>query len=77
MFHVSNILIALYLQMGASKSFDSVSLGEIEDLIHNFLIIMLEHSMRLKDGWKVDIYLFFFTSFSFVFLVLILASVGF
>ncbi|KAK9002309.1 hypothetical protein V6N11_024993 [Hibiscus sabdariffa] len=30
----------------------SVSLGDIEDLIHNFLIISLEHSMRQKDGWK-------------------------
>ena len=63
--------------MGSSKRSDSVSLGDIEDLIHNFLIIMLEHSMRLKDGWKVDIFLFFFTSFSLVILVLILASVGF
>ncbi|CAN1188896.1 BEACH domain-containing protein C2 [Linum perenne] len=27
-------------------------LGDIEDLIHNFLSIMLEHSMRQKDGWK-------------------------
>lgn len=26
---------------------------DIEDLIHNFLTIMLEHSMRQKDGWKV------------------------
>lgn len=77
MFHVSNILISLYIQMGSSKRSDSVSLGDIEDLIHNFLIIMLEHSMRLKDGWKVDIFLFFFTSFSLVILVLILASVGF
>lgn len=25
---------------------------DIEDLIHNFLTIMLEHSMRQKDGWK-------------------------
>lgn len=46
--------------MNASKSSDSVSLGDIEDLIHNFLIIMLEHSMRQKDGWKVDICLFIF-----------------
>lgn len=39
--------------MGSSKDFNGVSIGEIEDLIHNFLIIMLEHSMRQKDGWKV------------------------
>ncbi|KAL8119165.1 BEACH domain-containing protein C2-like [Apium graveolens] len=25
---------------------------DIEDLVHNFLTIMLEHSMRQKDGWK-------------------------
>ncbi|CAL0329601.1 unnamed protein product [Lupinus luteus] len=39
-------------EMGPSKSSDSTSVGDIEDLIHNFLIIMLEHSMRQKDGWK-------------------------
>lgn len=39
--------------MGVSKDTNGVSIGEIEDLIHNFLIIMLEHSMRQKDGWKV------------------------
>lgn len=43
----------MFLQLGASKSFNSTGLGDIEDLIHNFLIIMLEHSMRQKDGWKV------------------------
>lgn len=42
--------------MGASKQSSSPSLGDIEDLIHNFLIIMLEHSMRQKDGWKVDVF---------------------
>lgn len=41
------------LQMLAAKSSNSTSLGDIEDIIHNFLIIMLEHSMRQKDGWKV------------------------
>lgn len=75
--HCPKILIVLYFQMGASKSFDPVSLGDIEDLIHNFLIIMLEHSMRLKDGWKVDIYPFSFTLFSLIFLLLILAFLGF
>jgi len=47
------ILTLLFLQMGASKNSNSTSLGDIEDLIHNFMIIMLEHSMRQKDGWKV------------------------
>lgn len=39
-------------EMGSNKDSDGVSIVEIEDLIHNFLIIMLEHSMRRKDGWK-------------------------
>uniref|UniRef100_J3M096 BEACH domain-containing protein C2 n=1 Tax=Oryza brachyantha TaxID=4533 RepID=J3M096_ORYBR len=39
-------------EMGAKKNADGISIGDIEDLIHNFLIIMLEHSMRQKDGWK-------------------------
>ncbi|OIV89875.1 hypothetical protein TanjilG_18595 [Lupinus angustifolius] len=39
-------------EMGPSKSSDSTSVGDIEDLIHNFLFIMLENSMRQKDGWK-------------------------
>ncbi|KAK3141841.1 hypothetical protein QOZ80_4BG0338950 [Eleusine coracana subsp. coracana] len=39
-------------EMGGKKNADGVSIGEIEDLIHNFLIIMLEHSIRQKDGWK-------------------------
>jgi hypothetical protein len=34
--------------MDTEKNVDGVSIGEIEDLIHNFLIIMLEHSMRQK-----------------------------
>ncbi|KAM6584938.1 hypothetical protein CsatB_011940 [Cannabis sativa] len=48
---ILEVLISNY-EMDASKSSDSVSLGDIEDLIHNFLIIMLEYSMRQKDGWK-------------------------
>lgn len=48
---ILEVLISNY-EMDASKSSDSVSLGDIEDLIHSFLIIMLEHSMRQKDGWK-------------------------
>jgi len=43
-------------QMGENKNSNLASLGDIEDLIHNFLIIMLEHSMRQKDGWKVGVY---------------------
>jgi len=27
-------------------------MSEIEDPTHNFLILMLEHSMKEKDGWK-------------------------
>ncbi|XP_028791066.1 BEACH domain-containing protein C2-like [Neltuma alba] len=42
-------------EMAPTKSSNSTSHGELEDLIHNFLIIMLEHSMRQKDGWKVAI----------------------
>ena len=38
--------------MGAKKKTDGVSMSEIEDPVHNFLILMLEHSMREKDGWK-------------------------
>ncbi|CAM8894837.1 unnamed protein product [Rhodiola kirilowii] len=45
------ILITNY-EVGASKHAISESLGDIEDFVHNFLIIMLEHSMRQKDGWK-------------------------
>ncbi|CAL9068126.1 unnamed protein product [Musa banksii] len=45
------VLISNY-EMGSNKDSNGVSLGELEDLIHNFLIIMLEHSMRRKDGWK-------------------------
>ncbi|XP_075672033.1 BEACH domain-containing protein C2 isoform X2 [Castanea sativa] len=48
---ILEILISNH-ELGASKSFNSTGLGDIEDLIHNFLIIMLEHSMRQKDGWK-------------------------
>ncbi|KAI8545261.1 hypothetical protein RHMOL_Rhmol07G0027700 [Rhododendron molle] len=48
---ILEVLISNY-EKGASKSSNSSSLGDIEDLIHNFLIIMLEYSMRLKDGWK-------------------------
>lgn len=40
-------------QLGPGKSSDSTSLGDIEDIIYKFLVIMLERSMRQKDGWKV------------------------
>ncbi|KAK9274411.1 hypothetical protein L1049_019225 [Liquidambar formosana] len=48
---ILEVLISNY-EMGSSKHSNSASLGDIEDLVHNFLIIMLEHSMRQKDGWK-------------------------
>ncbi|XP_073101635.1 BEACH domain-containing protein C2 [Elaeis guineensis] len=48
---ILEVLISNY-EMGSSKDSNCVSMTEIEDLIHNFLIIVLEHSMRQKDGWK-------------------------
>ncbi|KAL4338491.1 hypothetical protein HN51_048684 [Arachis hypogaea] len=39
-------------EVGSSKSSDHTSPRDIEDLIHNFLMTLLEHSMRQKDGWK-------------------------
>ncbi|KAK7340142.1 hypothetical protein VNO77_20836 [Canavalia gladiata] len=48
---ILEMLISNY-EVGPSKLSDSTTIGDIEDLIHNFLIIMLEHSMRQKDGWK-------------------------
>ncbi|KAL6008027.1 hypothetical protein ACLOJK_033533 [Asimina triloba] len=36
----------------ATKCSNGVSFGDVEDLIHNFLIIILEHSMFKKEGWK-------------------------
>ncbi|CAF1844542.1 unnamed protein product [Brassica napus] len=44
-------LISNY-ERDAGKQSASPGSAEVEDLIHNFLIIMLEHSMRQKDGWK-------------------------
>ncbi|KAJ4905364.1 WD-40 repeat family protein / beige-related [Raphanus sativus] len=44
-------LISNY-ERDAGRRYASPSSAEVEDLIHNFLIIMLEHSMRQKDGWK-------------------------
>ena len=34
----------------------SGNVAEIEDLVYNFLMIILEHSLRQKDGWKVMVY---------------------
>lgn len=48
---ILEVLISNY-EMGSYKDSNGVSITEIEDLIHNFLIIVLEHSMRQKDGWK-------------------------
>ncbi|XP_010277463.1 PREDICTED: BEACH domain-containing protein C2 isoform X2 [Nelumbo nucifera] len=48
---ILEVLISNY-EIGSSKFSNGASIGEIEDLIHNFLIIILEHSMRQKDGWK-------------------------
>lgn len=48
---ILEILISNY-EMGLGKAENSASVKDVEDLIHNFLIIMLEHSMRRKDGWQ-------------------------
>ncbi|KAL1219198.1 BEACH domain-containing protein C2 [Cardamine amara subsp. amara] len=48
---ILEILISNY-EKDAGKQSASLGSAEVEDLIHNFLIIMLEHSMRHKDGWK-------------------------
>ncbi|GLT84466.1 hypothetical protein SLE2022_026940 [Rubroshorea leprosula] len=45
------VLISNY-EMDAKRQSNSESLGDIEDLIYNFLTVILEHSMRQKDGWK-------------------------
>ncbi|MED6181789.1 BEACH domain-containing protein C2 [Stylosanthes scabra] len=39
-------------EAGSSKSSEHTSPRDIEDLIHNFLMTLQEHSMRQKDGWK-------------------------
>ncbi|XP_075518514.1 BEACH domain-containing protein C2-like [Primulina tabacum] len=48
---ILEILISNHEQ-GSSKNTNTSELKDVEDFIHNFLIIMLEHSMRQKDGWK-------------------------
>ncbi|KAI3756859.1 hypothetical protein L1987_56682 [Smallanthus sonchifolius] len=40
-------------EMSVTNASTSSSIKDVEDLIHNFLVIMLEHSMREKDRWKV------------------------
>lgn len=39
-------------EMGSSKCQSGVSITEVEDIIHKFLVKMLEPSMYQKDGWK-------------------------
>ena len=48
----------MYTQKDAGKQSASPGTAEVQDLIHSFLIIMLQYSMRQKDGWKV--FFFFF-----------------
>ncbi|KAL1828538.1 hypothetical protein ACET3Z_006950 [Daucus carota] len=48
---ILEVLISNY-ELGTSKGANAHIVKDVEDLIHNFLIIMLEHSMRQKDGWK-------------------------
>lgn len=51
-----NAYYSAYTQKDAGKQSSSPGSAEVEDLIHNFLIIVLEHSMRQKDGWKVNLF---------------------
>ncbi|CAM6069706.1 unnamed protein product [Sphagnum tenellum] len=46
------ILISNYETGISGVAEEDGSCQEIEDLVYSFLTIMLEHSMRLKDGWK-------------------------
>ncbi|KAG9147689.1 hypothetical protein Leryth_014857 [Lithospermum erythrorhizon] len=48
---ILEILISNY-ETGESEKTNSSGLKDVEDFIHNFLIIMLDHSMRRKDGWQ-------------------------
>ncbi|XP_058104707.1 BEACH domain-containing protein C2 [Magnolia sinica] len=48
---ILEVLISNY-EKGSSKCSNGASFGDVEDLIHNFLIIILEHSMFKKNGWK-------------------------
>ncbi|XP_051137581.1 BEACH domain-containing protein C2-like isoform X2 [Andrographis paniculata] len=48
---ILEILISNYERYGSKKT-NLSGLRDVEDFIHNFLIIILEHSMRQKDGWQ-------------------------
>ncbi|XP_027159389.1 BEACH domain-containing protein C2 [Coffea eugenioides] len=48
---ILEILISNY-ETSVVTTETSSSLKDVEDLIHNFLIIILEYSMRQKDGWQ-------------------------
>ncbi|XP_043719982.1 BEACH domain-containing protein C2-like [Telopea speciosissima] len=48
---ILEVLFSNY-EMDSTKCSNGASLGNIEDIVHKFLIIMLEHSMQEKDGWK-------------------------
>ncbi|AQK73327.1 BEACH domain-containing protein C2 [Zea mays] len=39
-------------EMGDNKDSDGISICEVEDVVHNLLLVVLQHSMRKKDGWK-------------------------
>ncbi|KAK1418727.1 hypothetical protein QVD17_27873 [Tagetes erecta] len=45
------ILISNY-ENGMTNASTYSSVRDVEDLIHNFLVIVLEHSLFEKDGWK-------------------------
>ncbi|XP_024399024.1 BEACH domain-containing protein C2 isoform X1 [Physcomitrium patens] len=46
------ILLSNYEATGMGSSEGNDKSEETEDLVYSFLTIMLEHSLRLKDGWK-------------------------
>ncbi|PKA58028.1 Guanine nucleotide-binding protein subunit beta-like protein [Apostasia shenzhenica] len=47
---ILEVLISNF-EVGLIRNLGGVSVDDIEDLIHNILVIMLEHSMRQKNGW--------------------------
>ncbi|KAG9138702.1 hypothetical protein Leryth_023201 [Lithospermum erythrorhizon] len=48
---ILEIFISNYETSGSGKT-NSTGLQEVEDFIHNFLLVILEHSMYRKDGWQ-------------------------
>ncbi|XP_051143997.1 BEACH domain-containing protein C2-like isoform X2 [Andrographis paniculata] len=48
---ILEILISNH-EKGAATNANLSNLRDVEDFIHNFLLIILEYSMRQKDGWK-------------------------